>query len=142
MENAGIRNTFAIADKVGSRLKRTGCTTTTTGPHVTPLANLQEGMLRPADYVRFTPNGRHYRSANKCPLCAKSGHMQCSKKVTFNAPSAGEAPRIFLCASSFRRACWRPRPELADMEPNRRSRKHNMLPASAAKSHRNPYIRR
>jgi hypothetical protein len=28
------------------------------------------------------------------------------------------------------------------MEPSRRSRKHNMLPASAAKSHRSPYIRR
>jgi hypothetical protein len=25
--------------------------------------------------VRFTPKSGHYRSANKCPLCAKSGHQ-------------------------------------------------------------------
>ena len=29
--------------------------------------------------VRFTPESGHQLSARRCPLCAKSGHMQCSK---------------------------------------------------------------
>jgi len=29
--------------------------------------------------VRFTPKSRHWNSLAKCPLCAKSGHMQRSK---------------------------------------------------------------
>ena len=29
--------------------------------------------------VRFTPKSRHWLSASGCLLCAKSGHMQCSK---------------------------------------------------------------
>jgi hypothetical protein len=31
--------------------------------------------------VRFTPESRHRRSALECPLCAKSGHMHCNKKL-------------------------------------------------------------
>src|SRR6516162_4847170 len=30
--------------------------------------------------VRFTPKSRHWNSVVECPLCAKSGHMQCSKQ--------------------------------------------------------------
>jgi hypothetical protein len=29
--------------------------------------------------VRFTPNSGHWNSVCECLLCAKSGHMQCSK---------------------------------------------------------------
>jgi hypothetical protein len=29
--------------------------------------------------VRFTPKSRHWKLVSKCPLCAKSGLMQCSK---------------------------------------------------------------
>jgi len=34
--------------------------------------------------VRFTPKSGHRNSAAKCPLCAKSGLMQCSKKDLFD----------------------------------------------------------
>jgi hypothetical protein len=30
--------------------------------------------------VRFTPKSGHRNSVTECPLCAKSGLMQCSKK--------------------------------------------------------------
>src|SRR6516165_3265525 len=33
---------------------------------------------------RFTPKSGHWDSAAKCPLCARSRLMQCSKKVLFN----------------------------------------------------------
>ena len=72
----------------------------------------------------------------------KADIMHRSKKRRIQCAQRREAPRIVLCAFCFRKMCWRSRPELADMEPSRRSRKHNMLLASAAKSHRSPYIRR
>jgi hypothetical protein len=31
-------------------------------------------IATPPTNVRFTPKSGHYRSANKCPLCAKSRH--------------------------------------------------------------------
>jgi hypothetical protein len=31
-------------------------------------------------HVRFTPESGHYRSANKYPLCAKSGHSALQQK--------------------------------------------------------------
>src|SRR5262245_34384720 len=31
--------------------------------------------------VRFTPQSRHARVASRCPLCAKTGLMQCSKRT-------------------------------------------------------------
>src|SRR3974377_1355376 len=34
--------------------------------------------------VRFTPKSGHRNSVVECPLCAKSGHMQCSKRVLFD----------------------------------------------------------
>ena len=32
-------------------------------------------------HVRFTPKSRHWNSIEKCPLCARSGLMHCSKKA-------------------------------------------------------------
>src|SRR5215469_77963 len=34
--------------------------------------------------VRFAPNSGHRNSVSKCPLCAKSGHMQCSKQYRYS----------------------------------------------------------
>src|SRR5262252_7950108 len=34
--------------------------------------------VRPRN-VRFTPESGHWNPVVECPLCAKSGHMQCSK---------------------------------------------------------------
>src|SRR5262249_40703821 len=31
--------------------------------------------------VRFTPRSGHRNSVEECPLCAKSGHMQCNKSI-------------------------------------------------------------
>jgi hypothetical protein len=84
-------------------------------------------------------HGHGRRSGALVRFMPKADIMYRSKK-SFNTAQRREAPRIVLCAFCFRKACWRLRPELADMEPSRRSRKHNMLPASAAKSHRSPYI--
>jgi hypothetical protein len=35
----------------------------------------------PASDVRFTPKSGHWNSVVECPLCAKSRHMQCSKRL-------------------------------------------------------------
>src|SRR5262249_40591687 len=43
--------------------------------------------------VRFTPKSGHWNSVAKCPLCAKSGHMQCS-----NSRSIGAGTDVFLPA--------------------------------------------
>ena len=74
-------------------------------------------------------NVRFGSKADSCTAAKRSHSMRLAAGSVTN----------FLCASCFRKACWRSRPELGDMEPSRRSRKHNMLPASAAKSHRSPY---
>ena len=36
--------------------------------------------------VRFTPKSGHWDSAAKCPLCAKSRHMQCGKNSVIPSP--------------------------------------------------------
>src|SRR5262249_39179088 len=41
-----------------------------------PVIVLRRGPIN----VRFTPKSGHHRSANKCPLCAKSELMHCSKE--------------------------------------------------------------
>jgi hypothetical protein len=38
--------------------------------------------------VRFTPKSEHYRSANKCPLCAKSGHSAVRRKRRYSITSS------------------------------------------------------
>ena len=41
--------------------------------------------------VRFTPKSGHYRSANKCPLCAKSGREQVQQKSNHSMISSARA---------------------------------------------------
>jgi hypothetical protein len=41
--------------------------------------------------VRFTPKSRHSLPRPACPLCAKSGHMQCSKKISRRALHARDS---------------------------------------------------
>jgi len=45
--------------------------------------------------VRFTPESGHYRSAKKCPLCAKSGHsgLNQSNEAMFNCNMIVAAPQ-------------------------------------------------
>jgi hypothetical protein len=53
------------------------------------------GGIADIGHVCFTPKSGHHRSANICPLCAKSGHMQCS-----NSRSIGASTDEFLPAGS------------------------------------------
>jgi len=41
--------------------------------------------------VRFTPESGHWLSASECPLCAKSGLMQCSKNYSMTWSANGVA---------------------------------------------------
>ena len=49
-----------------------------------PLSRAVQGGGRQSEMprnVRFTPKSGHYRSANKCPLCAKSRHSVLRKRT-------------------------------------------------------------
>jgi len=50
-------------------------------------------LHRSAD-VRFTPKSRHWNSVAECPLCAKSGHMQCSKFGAYSITSSAATCRV------------------------------------------------
>jgi len=55
-------------------------------------ADIARGQLN----VRFTPKSGHWLSVWECPLCAKSGLMQCSKQHGHStASSARVAPVEF-----------------------------------------------
>ena len=44
--------------------------------------------------VCFTPKSGHWNSAAKCPLCAKSGHMQRSKFGAYSITSSAATCRV------------------------------------------------
>jgi hypothetical protein len=53
--------------------------------------------------VRFTPESGHCRTTGGCPLCAKSGLMQCSNRQETHA---GNIDRISTRPVAFK-AGWR-----------------------------------
>ena len=48
-------------------------------------------MCSAKGHVRFTPKSGHVRRTSRCPLCANSGLMQCSKLYRYSIISAARA---------------------------------------------------
>ena len=46
------------------------------------------------DFVRFTPKSGQTGDVAECPLCAKSGLMQCSKKDRYSIASSARASSV------------------------------------------------
>ena len=52
-------------------------------------------------YVRFTPESGHRLNLSGCPLCAKSGHMQCSKNGSLFDHLVGASEDAFIAVEQF-----------------------------------------